>query len=720
MVVIHLSVLQNKDVLVGIQPVGMEFERRSFLYFFSLVARIGAQRIGPIFLLIFLIACFACAPIKPPKRGAVLSPAAVRALKDFEKAEQLFRDKSYLESLSIYGDYLKRFPKGELADRALMESGLIHAAAGDYPKARDAFEKLLSRFPRSPFADDARFNIALAYYSEGDSETAITFGCSALKLARTASQRFRIHRILGFAYSANGQFEKSISSFMAAYAEGSAEEKAKIISTVKEVITSLGVPQLERLLDLFKDRVPGGYLRLELARQYAAEDRVDEAIDVLSDLVVLFPHHEEMNTAVTLMEELESRSIVNPYLIGCVLPLSGTYAEFGARALSGIELAIDQVNKRSDMHPVELVIKDSGGDPSQAVSAVESLALKDGAIAILGPMITAEPGAVRAQALKLPVLTLTQKPNITNTGDYVFRDFLTADLQARSIVDYAVRDLGIERFAIFYPDEPYGMSFMNRFWDELIRHDAEVVGVESYAPNQTDFGDAIKKLVGLYYDRPETPSEEKVLVDDLAIWDKFLEHEKDQMESPTSTQDNALPYDMPPDQNHQNGDKDEEGPRPIVDFEAIFIPDSYEKVGLITPQLLYHDIEDILLLGSNLWHSKKLIQMAGGYVQGAVVPDGFFVNSPSLVVRNFVRCYGDVFGRSPSFLEAQAYDAAMIVFQAVNDPGVTSRRTLKMALMQTREFQGVTGLTSFDETGDAQKELYLLTVKGRSFVQIRP
>jgi ABC-type branched-subunit amino acid transport system substrate-binding protein len=33
-------------------------------------------------------------------------------------------------------------------------------------------------------------------------------------------------------------------------------------------------------------------------------------------------------------------------------------------------------------------------------------------------------------------------------------------------------------------------------------------------------------------------------------------------------------------------------------------------------------------------------------------------------------------------------------------------------------FQGVTGTTRFDENGDAQKRLYLLTIKGKKFVEL--
>jgi len=45
---------------------------------------------------------------------------------------------------------------------------------------------------------------------------------------------------------------------------------------------------------------------------------------------------------------------------------------------------------------------------------------------------------------------------------------------------------------------------------------------------------------------------------------------------------------------------------------------------------------------------------------------------------------------------------------------------LKEAIMELQGFPGVTGLTSFDETGDVEKDLYLLKIEGRRFLQIRP
>jgi ABC-type branched-subunit amino acid transport system substrate-binding protein len=261
-------------------------------------------------------------------------------------------------------------------------------------------------------------------------------------------------------------------------------------------------------------------------------------------------------------------------------------------------------------------------------------------------------------------------------------------LQVRAVAAYTVQELGIERFAILYPEERYGISFMNRFWDEIVARGADVVAIESYRPDQTDFADAIKKLVGLYYPRLEDPEEENADQPGLAL--------------------EAL------------SDEEEKEPEPIIDFGAIFIPDTYEKAGLIAPQLPYYDVTDVLLVGTNLWHSDKLIEMAPKYVQGAIVPDGFFLNSPSPKVQDFNTRFEAIFGRLPGFLEAQAYDAALMLFHLINQPEVQSRRTLKTALMQVRNFPGVTGLSSFDETGDVDKQIYILKIRGDQFIQIRP
>ncbi|NQT10932.1 MAG: penicillin-binding protein activator, partial [Desulfobacteraceae bacterium] len=67
---------------------------------------------------------------------------------------------------------------------------------------------------------------------------------------------------------------------------------------------------------------------------------------------------------------------------------------------------------------------------------------------------------------------------------------------------------------------------------------------------------------------------------------------------------------------------------------------------------------------------------------------------------------------------AVAYDSAMILFQIVSRPDIRYRSSIKNALMNLTNFQGVTGLTSFDNNGEIKKRLYLLRIKGEKFVEL--
>jgi ABC-type branched-subunit amino acid transport system substrate-binding protein len=264
--------------------------------------------------------------------------------------------------------------------------------------------------------------------------------------------------------------------------------------------------------------------------------------------------------------------------------------------------------------------------------------------------------------------------------------------------------MGLSRFAILYPEETYGLTFMNLFWDQLLEAGGQVVAVESYKPDQTDFSDSIKKLVGLYYEIPEDlkPEDEEELT---------AEEDQDASKTPEEAASETI-------QKGARGETEEEEPEAIVDFDAIFIPDSPGKAGQIVPQLAYYDIKDVYILGTNLWHSNSLIKIANQYVQGAVMPDGFFADSSSPRVQKFVQEFDETYQETPDFIEAIVYDSAMILFNVVSQEQVRYRSEIRDELLNLDNFPGVTGLTRFDENGDAQKKLYLLRVKGKRFVEL--
>ncbi len=157
----------------------------------------------------------------------------------------------------------------------------------------------------------------------------------------------------------------------------------------------------------------------------------------------------------------------------------------------------------------------------------------------------------------------------------------------------------------------------------------------------------------------------------------------------------------------------------IVDFDAIFIPDAPNKAGLIIPQLAFFDVNEVALMGTNLWSSKTLIDMSREYAQGAIVPDGFFADSTRPYTRKFVDDYQAVFDEQPGYMEAIGFDTAKLVLELIDRPDVRSRNDLRDELLRVADFQGATGLTSIDYDGDVHKPLFLIKVKGGQFIEMK-
>jgi ABC-type branched-subunit amino acid transport system substrate-binding protein len=621
----------------------------------------------------------------------------------FVRAEKLFESKSYDEALALYDEYSKRFSDKPLAAAALMKIGIIRALNEDYEGARAAFRNILSAYPSSPFVPDAMVEELFTYYQQGQYQDVIQLAPDILKSTDSRPHIFRVYALVGDTYMAQGAPIDAIDYYAHAQEFATGQELEAIGEKFREAIAQLDSEDVAILIKYPDESLPMDYLLFQLGLNYAMEEKYDDALTILNQFIEKYPEHENRILAQSLIDEIKKNAFFQRYTIGCLLPLSGPYQTFGLRALKGIELAQAQFSSQSGNPPLNIIIKDTGSDPDKTIAALAEL-YRDQVAAIIGPIVTSEIAAREAQEMGIPIITLTQKDNIAEIGDKVFRNFITPKMQVQTLISFSVESLGLLRFAILYPEETYGITFMNLFWDQLLESGGQVVAVESYKPDQADFSAAIKKLVGLYYEIPEDlkPEEEEDLT-------------ADQEQEGAATSEQAA--DEKP-KIGARGEEKEEEPQAIVDFDAVFIPDSPGKAGQIVPQLAYYDIKDVYILGTNLWHSDSLIKIANQYVQGAVMPDGFFADSPSPRVQQFVKEFEETYQESPDFIEAIVYDSAMILFNVISREQVRYRSEIRDELLNLDNFPGVTGLTRFDENGDAQKKLYLLRVKGKKFVEL--
>ncbi|MFP4040761.1 MAG: penicillin-binding protein activator [Desulfosudaceae bacterium] len=621
----------------------------------------------------------------------------------FDKAEQHYQAGAYDQAFELYTDYLSMYPEGRRAPEALLKTAGLLAARKEHEQSRKIYRRLVNQFPDSRQADAAHLGLMRSWFNEGRYEKVLDYADTLEDRFLPESVRARKSALVAEAYLETDNPVDAAYVLISALKNLSERQQHELMPSLDRVTEKVGIGTLRNLLANIKNPDVRGQLTCRISGRFIKSGNYEAAVDLLSDYIERFPDNLQAAEAEWLLSKIKEEADYDHHAIGCLLPLSGKYRHFGNQARRGVQYAFQKLAASDraageEKSPVRLVIRDSGSDPEQAVQGVREL-LEEKVAAIIGPLVTSREALAEAQKNNVPIIALSREDDITEIGDYVFRNFLTPKMQVRSLVSYACGEKGWRRLAVLFPDEQYGREFAHTFWDEILRYDAEIVGFESYDPEYTDFADSIEKLVGLYYPVPEDLEE---------AHEKYLDELGINPETEETGQELLLIGEI-------LEEEPEEEPPAIVDFDALFIPDGPTKAKLIVPQLIFHDVVDTVFMGTNLWYSRELVDSAGKYLQGAMMPAAFWEKSRDWQVRQFVDGFSGTFGKSPDFIAAVSYDTANILFDAIVDQENDYRSDIRNRLRDLADYDGVTGRTSFDEKGEVHKALPLLKIKGRSF-----
>ena len=436
-------------------------------------------------------------------------------------------------------------------------------------------------------------------------------------------------------------------------------------------------------------------------------DMPERARDFLNALTGQPAPQDVLDRSRALLERLDRIASVDPRFIGVVLPMTGPYQSVGNHLWEAIQLAAGALD--SEAPPVTVLLCDNESDPIKSSACVDRL-VEEHVAAIIGPVAsdTSQAAAYQAQHLGVPIITLSQREDLPDIGDQVFRMALTPKAQARAVARYAMNTLGLKTFAILYPQEPYGMAVMHHFWDEVGALGGSVTAIESYPSETTDFTTLVKSMVGRLYPSMRTD------------YSRSLQEEDENNDDPyrrRKAKEQVL-KNLPP----------------LIDFDAVFIPDSYRPVSMAVPALAYEGLDfhstkpwevkkmqrreeregrrvrAVWLLGISGWNTPKLLERAAKYVEEAVFCDGFFADSDHQATKTFVARYKETFKRIPTVLEAYAFDAAALLTDIQGgDSPAASRQELGQRLRSLKGVTGATGPLQFDARGDLDTDLFMLS-----------
>jgi ABC-type branched-subunit amino acid transport system substrate-binding protein len=146
---------------------------------------------------------------------------------------------------------------------------------------------------------------------------------------------------------------------------------------------------------------------------------------------------------------------------------------------------------------------------------------------------------------------------------------------------------------------------------------------------------------------------------------------------------------------------------------------------LIAPYPVTVDAEDVLLLGNRFWNSDEVVVVGGQKLEGAVFVDAYDRKSRVRRLRTFRRRHRIMFGhqagyRTPSYYTAIGYDTVNLLMELLRDRQNRTRKALARGLVSMKPYSGVTGLTSFLESGEAVKETMFFTIRAGDIRRLIP
>lgn len=601
--------------------------------------------------------------------------------------------------------YLKDFPSGDNSTEAHLLAGEAAFEIESWRTARGYLESYLSLGGRERI-DHTKVKIAIATIKEGDTTSGVAQLANVLGSAEDKDAGRIAGRELVAQLLFEGDWRRALNGQGTMLDRGlfdpevDMEDSRSAIATARLDLDSQGREWGEddwsRTEKSFEDPMVKGLLAaLALEESGSLLDSPDTQGD-RKGWAGRFPDHPLVSWVPGASIYTSQKEDVDPTVVGLLVPESGRFAAPGQLVRRGVDLALITASEQG-WPQIDLRLVDTAGDPAIAEAGIRSLLENDKAIAVLGPMISAEAKLIAPMTaeLAMPTIMLSQRPGFESDSPYAFNAWIHPETQVRALVEHAIKRMGLKSFAIAYPSKEGAGDIALRFWDEVIASGGTVVSVESYPSGETDFRETAQRLLGTYW-TGKVPGEGDI----------------------------QLPYMPGRSKPHLGGPELEPG----VDFQAVFVPDSYNRVSMLAPGFLFEEINlgghiekmpSVVLLGGSALNHPGLVARGGDYIKGTVMVDGFFLESNQDAVLDFKKKYAAAYGGNPTLLEASAYDATLFLCQLLAE-GVTTRRELLERLSLATPVVTVTGARGFEPTGAMQHEMLTLQVRGGKIVQVWP
>ena len=186
--------------------------------------------------------------------------------------------------------------------------------------------------------------------------------------------------------------------------------------------------------------------------------------------------------------------------VGVFLSLTGATAAYGISALNAFKLALDETNAAGGVagRQLELVVEDDHSNTAEVAGLVSKLIKQNKVHALLAEPIStrALAGAPIAQEHKLVMISpAAVKPELTMTGDFIFRACFTSPVEGEAIAQFAFGKLKAKRAAIILDGKnDYAVVLAGFFAESFKKLGGEIVTQQNYEASDQEISVQLKTI----------------------------------------------------------------------------------------------------------------------------------------------------------------------------------------------------------------------------------
>ena len=179
--------------------------------------------------------------------------------------------------------------------------------------------------------------------------------------------------------------------------------------------------------------------------------------------------------------------------VGEYASLTGKDATFGISSHEGTLMAIEEINAAGGVlgKKIDLLTEDTQCKPGEPATVVNKLIARDHVVAVLGEVASSRSleAAPICQANHIPMISpASTNPDVTRTGDYIFRVCFIDPFQGTVMANFAARTLKMKRVAVLTDvKSDYSKGLAKFFKERFLANGGEIVAELDYNGGDKDF-----------------------------------------------------------------------------------------------------------------------------------------------------------------------------------------------------------------------------------------